>query len=129
MLILAAEMSHPDIDGLLKTKLRNTQVGLRLTGEPAVDDVQTPLISGIFGRTKILSTLDLSSGLRDTKEPGTCGGNARLFHVCDPACKSNPRGDRQGDAAGPQAQEKRKAVPHVLRDRNKENKGGFCINF
>src|SRR5258708_19080892 len=82
MLVLAAEMSHPNIDGLLKAKLRNTQVGLRLTGEPAVDDVQTPLIYGIFGRTKKLSTLDLSPGLRDTKEPGTCRGNARLFHVC-----------------------------------------------
>jgi hypothetical protein len=35
-----------------------------------VDDVQTPLISGIFSRTEVLSTLDLSSGLRDTKEPG-----------------------------------------------------------
>jgi hypothetical protein len=29
MLILAAEMSHPDIDGLLMGKAGNTQVGLR----------------------------------------------------------------------------------------------------
>jgi hypothetical protein len=71
VLVLAAEMSHPDIDGLLKGKLRNAQVWVSVKREsPAVDDVQSPLISGIFGRTEILSTLDLSSGFMGHEEAG-----------------------------------------------------------
>ena len=41
MLILAAEMSHPDINGLFERKLRNAQLcGLRYQ-EPIVDDVRS----------------------------------------------------------------------------------------
>jgi hypothetical protein len=49
-----------------------------------VDDVQTPLISGIFSRTEMLSTLDLSSGLRDTKEPGLPLEGGLGFFMCGP---------------------------------------------
>jgi hypothetical protein len=81
-----------------------------------VDDVQTPLISGIFSRTEILSTLDLSSGLRDTKEPGLPWREGSAFSCLAPAKQIKPTGGPQGGADGPPAQENRGVVPHVLRE-------------